>query len=117
MMELFRMEAESHTATLSAGLVSLDGTGRPEMIEAPDARGPLASRGARSSGSTPRSGRVRDETGFCRGPERTLVLQPVHVDILLRGVDLLVQVAARSIRIWRAWQAGHAAQVDAPWRT
>ena len=25
MMELFRMEAESHTATLSAGLVALEG--------------------------------------------------------------------------------------------
>ena len=34
MMELFRMEAESHTATLSAGLVSLEGTpAAPEVIE------------------------------------------------------------------------------------
>ena len=34
MMELFRMEAESHTATLSAGLVSLEGTSAaPEVIE------------------------------------------------------------------------------------
>ena len=34
MMELFRMEAESHTATLSAGLVALEGaSAAPEVIE------------------------------------------------------------------------------------
>ena len=34
LMELFRMEAESHTATLSAGLVSLEGTSAaPEVID------------------------------------------------------------------------------------
>ena len=34
LMELFRMEAESHTATLSAGLVSLEGTAAaPEVID------------------------------------------------------------------------------------
>ena len=34
MMELFRMEAESHTATLSAGLVAIEGTSAaPEVIE------------------------------------------------------------------------------------
>ena len=34
MMELFRMEAESHTAALSAGLVALEGaSAAPEMIE------------------------------------------------------------------------------------
>ena len=34
MMELFRMEAESHTATLSAGLVALEGAAAtPEVIE------------------------------------------------------------------------------------
>ena len=34
MMDLFRMEAESHTATLSAGLVSLEGASTaPEVID------------------------------------------------------------------------------------
>ena len=45
LMELFRMEAESHTATLSAGLVSLEGTssdaggGRPSDACRPFAQG------------------------------------------------------------------------------
>ena len=64
MMDLFRMEAESHTATLSAGLVAIEGaSAAPEVIE-PLMRGALA-QGSRTNcrsrcrcSGRPRNGRL-----------------------------------------------------------
>ncbi len=95
MMELFRMEAESHTATLSAGLVALEGSSAaPEVIE-PLMRAAHSLKGAARIVGLDAAVRVAHamEDCFVAAQKGKLVLQPEHVDILLQGVDLLVQIA------------------------
>jgi two-component system sensor histidine kinase and response regulator WspE len=115
MMELFRMEAESHTATLSAGLVSLEGTSAaPELIE-PLMRAAHSLKGAARIVGLDAAVRVAHalEDCFVAAQKGKLVLRPEHIDILLRGVDVLVQVAQVSEPELEAWQVEHAAEIDA----
>ena len=115
MMELFRMEAESHTATLSAGLVALEGaSAAPEVIE-PLMRAAHSLKGAARIVGLDAAVRVAHamEDCFVAAQKGKLVLQPEHVDILLRGVDLLVQVAQVGEPEVEAWQSEHAAAIDA----
>src|SRR5262249_45642425 len=96
LIELFRSEAEGHTATLSTGLLALEqgGVSTPATTE-PMMRAAHSIKGAaRIVGLDPavRVAHVMEDCfvavqgGQCR-------LQPRHVDILLRGVDLLTQIA------------------------
>ena len=115
MMELFRMEAESHTATLSAGLVSLEGTSAaPEVIE-PLMRAAHSLKGAARIVGLDAAVRVAHamEDCFVAAKKGKLVLGPDQVDILLQGVDLLVQVAQLGEAEVEAWQSGHEALIDA----
>src|SRR5437763_8795824 len=115
LLELFRVEAESHTATLSAGLVALEGeSASPEVIE-PLMRAAHSLKGAARIVGLDAAVRVAHamEDCFVAAQKGRLVLQPGHVDILLRGVDLLVRVAQLGDTDLEAWQAGHAAEVDA----
>ena len=115
LLELFRMEAESHTATLSAGLVALEGaSASPEVIE-PLMRAAHSLKGAARIVGLDAAVRVAHamEDCFVAAQKGKLVLQPGHVDILLRGVDLLVQVAQLAEAELESWQADHAAEVDA----
>ena len=116
MMELFRMEAESHTATLSAGLVALEGTlGPPEVIE-PLMRAAHSLKGAARIVGLDAAVRVAHamEDCFVAAQKGKIVLEPEHVDILLQGVDLLVQVAQLGEPEVEAWQSEHAAE-STPW--
>ena len=115
LMELFRMEAESHTATLSAGLVALEGgSAAPETIE-PLMRAAHSLKGAARIVGLDAAVRVAHamEDAFVAAQKGQLVLRPEHVDILLRGVDFLVQIAQLGEAELPAWQADHAAEVDA----
>ena len=115
MMELFRMEAESHTATLSAGLVALEGTSAaPEAIE-PLMRAAHSLKGAARIVGLDAAVRVAHamEDCFVAAQKGKLVLRPEHVDILLHGVDLLVQIAQLGEAEVEAWQADHAPEIDA----
>src|SRR6516162_8496058 len=110
LMELFRMEAEGHTATLSTGLVALEsGSAAPEAIE-PLMRAAHSLKGAARIVGLDAAVRVAHamEDCFVAAQKGQLVLQPAHVDILLRGVDLLVRVAQLGEAELQAWQAGHA---------
>ena len=53
------------------------------------------------------------EDCFVAAQKGTLVLEPEHVDILLRGVDLLVEIAQIAEPQIDAWQSEHAGAVDA----
>ena len=53
------------------------------------------------------------EDGFVAAQKGQLVLQPEHVDILLRGVDMLVQIAQLAEPDLESWQADHAAEIGA----
>ncbi len=115
MMELFRMEAESHTATLSAGLVSLEGTtAAPEVIE-PLMRAAHSLKGAARIVGLDAAVRVAHalEDCFVAAQKGKLVLEAEHVDVLLQGVDMLIQVAQVGEPELEAWQSGHAAEIDA----
>ena len=115
LMELFRMEAESHTAVLSAGLVSLEGTAAaPETID-PLMRAAHSLKGAARIVGLDAIVRVAHamEDCFVLAQKGTLVLRPEHVDILLRGVDMLAHVAELGEAEVQVWQTENAAEIDA----
>jgi two-component system, chemotaxis family, sensor histidine kinase and response regulator WspE len=114
LMELFRMEAESHTATLSAGLVALEGTrAAPEVIE-PLMRAAHSLKGAARIVGLDAAVQVAHalEDCFVAAQKGKLILQPERVDILLRGVDLLVKIAQIGEFEVEAWQSEHAVTID-----
>ena len=115
LMELFRMEAESHTATLSAGLVSLEeSSATPEVID-PLMRAAHSLKGAARIVGLDAIVRVAHamEDCFVEAQKGRLVLRPEHVDVLLRGVDMLAQVAQLGEAEVEAWQTEHADEIDA----
>ncbi len=115
LLELFRMEAEGQTATLSAGLVALEGaSASPEVIE-PLMRAAHSLKGAARIVGLDVAVRVAHamEDCFVAAQKGKLVLQSGHIDILLRGVDLLVQVAQLAEAELESWQADHAPEIDA----
>lgn len=115
MMELFRMEAESHTATLSAGLVALEGaSATPHAIE-PLMRAAHSLKGAARIVGLEAAVQVAHALEDCLviAQQGKLVLRPEHIDILLQGVDLLMQIAQIDESDIEAWQSGHTAEIDA----
>ena len=115
MLELFRMEAEGQTATLSAGLVALEGaSAAPETIE-PLMRAAHSLKGAARIVGLDAAVRVAHamEDCFVAAQKGKLILQPEHVDILFRGVDMLVQISQSGAQDIEGWQSDHAAEIDA----
>ncbi len=115
MMELFRMEAESHTATLSAGLVALEGAGATAELIEPLMRAAHSLKGAARIVGLDAAVRVAHamEDCFVAAQKGKVVLQPEHVDILLKGVDLLTQLAQVAESEIDAWQSEHSVAIDA----
>lgn len=115
MMELFHMEAEVQTAALSAGLVALEGaTAVPETIE-PLMRAAHSLKGAARIVGLDAAVRLAHalENCFAAAQKGNLILRPEHVDILLRGVDMLVQISQSGADDVEGWQSSHAAEIDA----
>jgi len=116
LMDLFRTEAETHTAALSAGLLSLEGAGaggaaavefEPLMRAAHSLKG-----AARIVGLEPAVGLAHAlEDCFVAAQEGRCVLTPDGVDVLLRGVDLLTQISLVAEDQISAWSADHADEV------
>ena len=116
MMELFRMEAESHTATLSVGSWwRLRAVWPPPEVIEPLMRAAHSLKGAARIVGLDAAVRVAHamEDCFVAAQKGKLVLEPEHVDILLQGVDLLVQIAQIDEPEIEAWQSEHAAAIDA----
>src|SRR5215831_12765947 len=109
------MEAESHTATLSAGLVALEGASAAAGTIEPLMRAAHSLKGAARIVGLDAAVRVAHalEDWFVAAQRGTILLRPEHVDILLRGVDMLVQVAQVQESALEAWQVEHATQIDA----
>jgi two-component system sensor histidine kinase and response regulator WspE len=113
LMELFRMEAESQTATLSAGLVSLETTSpTPEMID-PLMRAAHSLKGAARIVGLDAIVQIAHamEDCFVAAQKGGLVLRSEHVDLLLRGVDVLAQVAQLGEAEVPAWQTEHTDEI------
>jgi two-component system, chemotaxis family, sensor histidine kinase and response regulator WspE len=114
MMELFRMESESHTATLSTGLVSLEGIDAPPEVIEPLMRAAHSLKGAARIVGLDAAVRVAHamEDCFVAAQKGKITLGPPQVDILLQGVDLLIQIAGLGESEVAAWQSGNEALVD-----
>ncbi len=115
MLELFRIEAEGQTTTLSAGLVALEGaSATPETIE-PLMRAAHSLKGAARIVGLDAAVRVAHamEDCFVAAQKGKLILQPEHVDILLQGVDMLVQISQAGDQDIEGWQSNHATEIDA----
>ena len=115
MLELFRMEAETHTATLSAGLLALEGTSAPATAVEPLMRAAHSLKGAARIVGLDSAVKVAHamEDGFVAAQKGKLVLTTHHVDCLLRGVDFLVRVAQLAESELDAWQTEHGPEIDA----
>jgi two-component system sensor histidine kinase and response regulator WspE len=95
MMEIFRAEVETHVESLTAGLLALerdpgDVSHIDEMMRAAHS----IKGAARIVGIQPavRVAHVMED-GFIAAQNGNLTLRPTHVDVLLRGVDMLSRVA------------------------
>ena len=115
MMELFRMEADSHTATLTSGLVTLEGGPAPPGAIDPLMRAAHSLKGAARIVGLDAAVRVAHamEDCFVAAQKGELILEAEHVDMLLKGVDLLVQIAQIDEPEIEAWQSTHATAIDA----
>ena len=115
LMELFRMESEERLSALSSGLVALEGSGSgPEVVE-PLMRAAHSLKGAARIVGLGAAVRVAHamEDAFVAAQKGEVVLQPGHIDTLLRGVDLLGRMSELSEGSVEAWQAEHAGEVGA----
>ena len=115
LIELFRMEAESHTSTLSAGLVSLEeASATPEVIE-PLMRAAHSLKGAARIVGLDAIVRIAHamEDCFVDAQKGKLTLRSEHVDLLLRGVDMLARVGQLGEAEIEAWQTERADEIDA----
>ena len=113
MLDLFRIEIESQARLLSVGLLELEqNPARADRLDA-------MMRAAHSIKGAARMVEVRAgvriahvmEDGLVAAQRGKLMLQAPHIDLLLRGVDMLLRIAvAPDIG---AWTDAHAADVDA----
>jgi two-component system sensor histidine kinase and response regulator WspE len=97
MLDLFRVEAENQTAILTSGLLELErGKAGPQLLE-------TLMRAAHSLKGAARIVNVQSvvrvahamEDCFVAAQERKLQLHQSEIDVLLRGVDLLLNISKR----------------------
>ena len=111
MLELFRVEAESQTAALTAGLLELErGNASPTQLESL-MRAAHSLKGAGRIVNLPTAVRVAHamEDCFVAAQHGRVQLSRSQIDILLRGVDLLVQISKcseASLTTWESEQSG-----------
>jgi two-component system, chemotaxis family, sensor histidine kinase and response regulator WspE len=110
MLELFRVEAEQQTAMLTSGLLELErnpAAPRPwEMLM----RAAHSFKGAARIVNLQSAVRVAHamEDCFALAQQGKLELRQPEIDLLLRGIDLLVQISRNSEANIARWDAEHA---------
>ena len=114
MMDLFRMEAEERLAVLSQGLVALEGTGATAEVIEPLMRAAHSLKGAARIVGLGAAVRVAHAMEDClvAAQKGQIRLEPAHIDALLVGVDLLVQVSKISEGEQESWQSSHGDEVE-----
>ncbi len=96
MLELFRVEVETHTATLTNGLLALeDNPGATEQLEALMRAAHSIKGGARvvELDAAVQIAHVMEDC-FVAAQKNEITLDSDHIDILLQGVDMLSRIAA-----------------------
>jgi two-component system sensor histidine kinase and response regulator WspE len=115
LIELFRSEAETHTATLSAGLLALEqGTPSTSATVEPMMRAAHSLKGAARIVGLEPAVKVAHamEDCFVAVQNGRFALRPGHVDILLRAVDMLQQIAQLSEDRAINWYVENEADVE-----
>ena len=114
MMDLFHMEAEERLAVLSQGLVALEGTGATAEVIEPLMRAAHSLKGAARIVGLGAAVRVAHAMEDClvAAQKGQIRLEPAHIDALLVGVDLLVQVSKISEGEQESWQSFHGDEVE-----
>ena len=95
LMDLFRSEAEGQVATLSEGLINLEGNATAASAIEPLMRAAHSLKGAARIVGLDPAVRIAHalEDAFVAAQEGKYIILPTHVDVLLRAVDLLSQIA------------------------
>jgi two-component system sensor histidine kinase and response regulator WspE len=95
MLEIFRAEVETHVESLTSGLLALERDPNDTKHLDEMMRGAHSIKGAARIVGIDPAVRVAHvmEDGFVAAKNGKLTLRPDHVDVLLRGVDLLNRIA------------------------
>ena len=113
MLELFRAEAESQTATLTSGLLELErGHEVPRQLEML-MRAAHSFKGAARIVNLPAAVRIAHamEDCFVLAQHGMLVLRQPEIDLLFRGVDLLLQLSKCPQENITRWDTEHADEI------
>ena len=114
MLELFRVEAETQAALLTAGLLELERTPGASVQLETLMRAAHSLKGAARIVNLQVAERVAHamEDCFVAAQRGSLALGQPHIDMLFRGVDFLLQISKRTEANIGDWQAEHGAQVQ-----
>src|SRR5215471_6360179 len=113
MLELFRIEAETQTGILTAGLLELERSPNAASAFETLMRAAHSIKGAARIVNLQRAVRVAHamEDCFVAAQHGKLHLYPPDIDLLLRGVDLLAQLGKRSEAELASWETDQAAPI------
>jgi two-component system sensor histidine kinase and response regulator WspE len=110
MLELFRVEAENQSAILTSGLLEIErGQGAPQQLE-------ILMRAAHSLKGAARIVNLQTAVGvahamedcFALAQQGKLALRQPEIDVLFRGVDLLLQISKYTEASITCWETDHA---------
>jgi two-component system, chemotaxis family, sensor histidine kinase and response regulator WspE len=114
MLDLFRIEAENQTAILTSGLLELErGPAAPRPLETL-MRAAHSFKGAARIVNLAAAVRVAHalEDCFALAQRGELALRQPEIDLLFRGIDLLLQISKQTEASVTRWEADHAAEVE-----
>jgi two-component system sensor histidine kinase and response regulator WspE len=114
MLDLFRMEADSQTQVLTDGLLALERGGSDTAAVEPMMRAAHSIKGAAAIVGLDVVVQLAHgmEDSFVAAQNGKLKLTPERVDVLLSGVDLIVQMSRLDDAGAAAWQVSNAVQID-----
>jgi two-component system sensor histidine kinase and response regulator WspE len=119
MFELFRVETENQAGVLTSGLLELErGSKSPEQLEAL-MRAAHSLKGASRIVNFVIAVQVAHamEDCFVAAQRGKLTLERAHIDVLLRGVDLLLNISKCDEKSMSQWESDHAAEIESFLRT
>lgn len=113
LIELFRLEAENQTAILTSGLLELErGPAAPQLLQTL-LRAAHSLKGAARIVNLQPAARIAHEMEDCliAAQEGKIQLRGAEIDLLFRGVDLLLQSSKAVEENLPAWEAEHAVDI------
>jgi len=115
MLELFQVEAENQAAILTSGLLAMEarGASTPAELEAL-MRAAHSLKGAARIVNLQSAVRIAHamEDCFVAAQREAVLFRRPQIDVLLRGVDALLQISKRADPELRTWEHEHGAELD-----